>query len=220
MNKKLVLAVVLAGIAGYQAQAVAPHTGFSIGANLGVTNVSGKLNRNFTTPANDGSDFGARSPVFGLFLGYGWSPNPHGVYVGAEIFGQIQNVKAKREDLLQVLNWTTQLQTNNTFGAVAKLGYVCKEALFFLKAGVASTKWKFNFNAAQPGVPAVSLSQSPRKTGFLVGLGMDYAIARNWAVGAEYLYGIYGSLKLAGAAENFTYKPKVGTFNLRLKYTF
>lgn len=221
MKKKILVAAALAGIVGSQAQAVAPHTGFSIGANLGHTSVDGQLKRDFNTaPAsNDNSNLGARSPVIGLFLGYGWSPNPHGFYLGSEIFGQYENVRAKREDLIGLAfpGFTTRLNSTNSFGAAVKIGFVCKDALFFGKIGATSTKWKLRF--ANPGIPE-DVSKNQRKTGLLLGIGGDYAIARNWTLGGEYLYAIYGTLKLLGTDAVINHKPKVNTFNLRLKYTF
>lgn len=229
MSKKLLLAAVLAGTISQQAQAAAPHSGFSVGVNLGHTSVDGKLNRTFNAAPTitDNSNFGARSPIFGLFLGYGWAAGSPGIYLGGEVFGQVENVNAKREDFLgnpAVQNLTTKLQSKNTLGAVAKIGYVCKEMVFFGKLGVATTRWKLDF---ANGIDAAqNLSKNFRKTGFVMGLGMDYAIAKNWTVGGEYLYTMYGSLKLAvpetaaSVGANFTYKPKVNTFNLRLKYTF
>src|ERR1043165_9109814 len=128
MNKKVVLIAVVAGTLGYQAQAASPHSGFSVGVNVGHTNVDGKLNRTFNNvpPQADSSNFGARSPVFGLFLGYGWAAGSPGIYLGGEIFGQVENVNAKREDFIPVLYLTTKLQSKNTLGAAAKIGYVCK----------------------------------------------------------------------------------------------
>lgn len=97
---------------------------------------------------------------------------------------------------------------------------MCKEALFFLKIGVASKKFRFDF-ADSTVVPNESVSTKPRKTGFLTGIGMDYAVAKNWAVGGEFLYETYSTLRLALAnVGTLNYKPKVTTFNLRLRYTF
>jgi opacity protein-like surface antigen len=222
MKKKIIVAAVLAGVIGSQTQAAAPHTGFSVGANLGYTSVDGKLKRDFPTtiPASsDNSNFGASSPVVGLFLGYGWAPNPHGFYLGGELFGQYENVKAKREDLIGLAfpSFTTKINTNNSFGAAAKIGFICKDALFFGKIGAISTKWKFEFT--NPGVPE-TVSKNQRKTGLLLGIGGDYALARNWTLGGEFLYAIYGSLKLLPTEFSFSHKPKVSTFNLRLKYAF
>jgi opacity protein-like surface antigen len=227
MNKKILLTAVLAGIFGYQAQAATPpHSGFSVGVNLGHTSVDGKLNRAFAAPVADNSNLGARSPVLGLFLGYGWAAGSPGVYLGGEIFGQIENMKAKREDFINLANFglTTRLESKNTFGAAAKIGYVCKEMVFFGKIGVTTTKWKFNFeNASQT---AQNTSINSRKMGFLLGIGMDYAIAKNWTIGGEYIYTMYRSLKLnipetaLAVPATFDYKPKVSTFNLRLKFTF
>lgn len=220
MKKKIIIAAALAVIVGTQAQAAAPHTGFSVGANLGYTSVDGQLKRTTAIPTSDNSNFGARSPVGGLFLGYGWSPNPHGFYLGAEVFGQYENVKAKREDLIgdPAFGWTTKLNSNNSFGASAKVGFICKDALFFGKIGVVSTKWKLEFT--NPTTPE-TVSKNQRKSGLLLGVGGDYAIARNWTLGGEFLYAIYGgSLKLSQQDINMNYKPKVSTFNLRLKYAF
>lgn len=229
MNKKALLAAVLAGIVGGQVQASTPHAGFSIGASLGYANLNGTFTRSFL-PASvfatggDKSDVGSGAPLAGLFLGYGWAPHPAGLYVGGEVFGQLQNLNPKRNNdngsLIDV-RFATQIRSANTLGAVAKVGYVCKEALFFLKLGVSTAKWRFNFqdNGAAPNFGTASVS--PRKTGFVAGLGIDYAIARNWALGAEYTYMAYGTVKLPiDRLGTFSYKPRVNTFNVRLKYTF
>ena len=63
-------------------------------------------------------------------------------------------------------------------------------------------------------------SASKRKTGLVAGLGLDYAIAHHVAVGAEYLYTTYGSIKLPINVGTFTFRPNVNTFNFRVKYTF
>lgn len=220
MKKKIIIAAALAGIVGTQAQAATPHTGFSVGANLGVTNVDGQLKRNFNTAPEsaDNSNLGARSPVIGLFLGYGWAPNPHGFYLGSEIFGQYENVRAKREDLIGIPpSFVTKLTSNNSFGVAAKIGFICKDALFFGKIGVVSTKWKLEFT--NPNVPE-TVAKNQWKAGLLLGIGGDYAIARNWTLGGEFLYAIYGALKLVPTEATLNHKPKVSTFNLRLKYAF
>jgi opacity protein-like surface antigen len=89
--------------------------------------------------------------------------------------------------------------------------------LFFGKIGVISTKWKLEFT--NPTI-LETVSKNQRKTGFLLGIGGDYAIARNWTLGGEFLYAIYGALKLVPTEATLNHKPKVSTFNLRLKYAF
>ena len=82
MSKKTLLAIGLAAITSCAAGA-SFHKGFSIGANVGITDMDGKLNRSFTAiPAADNSNLGARGPVAGLFLGYGWSPHIGGIHIG------------------------------------------------------------------------------------------------------------------------------------------
>ncbi len=229
MNKKALLVSVLAVAISHQTLASKQHSGFSVGLNLGQTSVDGKLSRAFNNPvpiADSGSNFGDRSTVFGLFLGYGWLPNTSGLYLGGEVFGQIENLNATRNDRsgLNLVD-TTKLRSKNVLGAVAKLGYSCKEMLFFGKLGIATRKWDFKYESS---ASRQSGSINSRKTGFLIGLGMDYAISQNLAIGAEYIYTAYGSLKFSAPANaalgagsvDINYKPKVSTINLRLKYTF
>ena len=156
MSKKTLLAIGLAAITSCAADA-SFHKGFSIGANVGITDMDGKLNRAFpgAAPVADNSNFGARGPVAGLFLGYGWSPQIGGIHIGGEAFGQFENINAKREDLfgagVNSVNFATSLKTTNTFGAALKFGFGCKEALFYAKVGFASTKFKYTFNDLTPG---------------------------------------------------------------------
>lgn len=230
MKKKILVAAALASIVGSQAQAAHNHTGFSIGANVGAMSVDGSIKRNLNQAAfpggSDSSNMGTSAPLIGLFLGYGWSPNPVGIHVGAELFGQLQNINLKREDGFPPnILFTQKVRTTNTFGAAAKFGYLCKEALFYVKLGISSARWKFSFQDAA-AAPFTASTSNSRKTGFLAGLGIDYVIARHWALGAEYLYTAYGSVRLNGAGApgvnigSMTYKPRVNTFNLRLKFTF
>src|SRR3954465_15583722 len=88
MKNKLLVASVLAGIiSGLVGATPSPHAGFSVGANLGFTNIDGQMNRNILGPNtsnNDKSNFGGKSPVIGLFLGYGWVSHTC-LYLGAEV---------------------------------------------------------------------------------------------------------------------------------------
>lgn len=239
MKKIIIVAGILAGVAVAESQAKPMHTGFLVGANVGAMSVDGSLNRALNQTAfpgsgDSGTTIGKSNALIGLFLGYGWSPKPVGVHLGFELFGQLQNINMKREDNYgpapgtNVL-FTNKLRTTNTLGAAAKLGYLYKEALFYGKLGVTCAKWKFDFSDADTVPPFfAAASSNSNKTGFLVGVGMDYAIACHWALGAEYTYTAYSSIKLDGVSVpapgnnigSFTYKPKVNTFNLRLKYTF
>lgn len=226
-NKFLATALLIAVSHGTVSAAPSAHAGFSVGANIGISHLDNKLNRQFPAAlgGKDQSNFGDRKPVFGLFVGYGWAPNSSGLYLGGELFGQLEKLDAKREDNLSqgLLVLHTKLKTSSTFGLAAKAGYVCKDALFFVKLGVATTKWKFELKDDEAVVLPVN-NNNKRKAGLLVGLGMDYAIARNWTIGGEYLYTAYKTLKLtsgSGADQStMDYKPRVSTFNVRLKYTF
>ena len=226
MKKNTFLASLLGAIAIGQIHAVSssPHNGFSVGIKVGYTGINGTLNRN-NAGNNDSSDLGAQSPVASVFFGYGYAPNPAGLYLGAEVFAQFENVKAKRNEFLtdvpNPISGTTTLKTNNTFGLLGKVGYVCKETLINLILGVSTTKFNYQSNLFPLSSP-INLSSNKRRTGFVTGIGMDYAIARNVSVGGEFLYTFYQQLKAVDSTNEFehSYKPRASTFNIRLKYTF
>jgi len=182
-----------------------PHAGFYIGYNLGYTSINGKLTHDLTISRRKqyaSNEVGSNSSTVGIFLGYGWEPSTN-IYLGPEIFAQYENIKQNN----QILNGETRIEANSSFGAAAKIGYLYKDALFFVKQGV------------------VSMSNKPenislRKTGFLMGIGLDYAINRNLAIGGEFIYENYKSIKVVTPYGLITYEPKKSTTNIRLKYTF
>jgi opacity protein-like surface antigen len=84
--------------------------------------------------------------------------------------------------------WTRQRWLST---ATARLGYAFDPALFYLKGGAAFTHLDF-FKTAQ--IPSVlDESGGGNRTGWVVGAGMDYALANSWILRLEYDYLDFGS---------------------------
>ncbi len=207
MNKKILLIVILAFTLSYHTKACSePHTGFYIGNNLGYGSITGKLKYDF----NDfylKDDTGSNSSIMGFFLGYGCTPflytslfHPN-IYLGSEVFLQYENFKSEQ----QISG--IRFQENNSFGIAAKIGYLFKDSLFFLKAGIES-------------MGNIEDKLSLYSKGFLIGIGIDYAINHNWSIGGEIIYEKYNSIKLIIPLTTITYEPTKFISNIRLKYNF
>lgn len=216
MNKKTVLSafmtlVLAISIVCQIKAAKSPHTGFSAGVNLGHENLHVKLNHDLTGFGGEHTSniLGTHSHVFGVFLGYGWSSKITGIYLGTEIFVQRENIKGENHEIQDTPNGiadiVTKFQTKLSFGADAKIGYLLKDVLFFVKSGIVS-------------VSNEAILVIPSKNGFLIGIGMDYAISQNWCVGGEFIYEIYNSVTQMHGI--LIYTPRKYTSNIRLKYTF
>jgi opacity protein-like surface antigen len=227
MKKKIILATVLAGIFGNPTYAVPPHAGFFVGINPGITAVDGSLRRDLNQVAfpsgGDTSTIGKSTPHIGLFMGYAWAPQPTGINIGAEVFARLLSLSIDRQDNYgpALQNFLLKFRSTNAFGATARLGYVCKESLLYVKLGVSSANWKATFQDAL-AVPAGfgTTSRNKNSTGVVAGLGIDHAIAARATIGVEYLFTYYNSIKFPANVGTFTFRPKVNVFNLRLKFAF
>lgn len=218
---KIVLAVLLAFLlTGYHIKAIGPP-GFYIGLSGGYTNISGKLNYDFSRKDVDpkaklmNSDMGTYSPTFGFFLGHDWKPFDPDIYLGYEFFLQHEKIRAQSENIQAILSKSEiskskiKFKENDTFGATTKIGYLYKDSLFFLKSGIVFMIGHINKNSI------------PYEPGFIIGIGMDYALNHNWSIGGEFICETYGSIKLFHQSYSIiSYKPKKFTSNIRLKYNF
>lgn len=187
------------------------HTGFSIGYNLGYESLSGKFDyhSSINGKIQTVSEVGTTTPTIGFFIGYGFEPFPSNIYFGCEVFAQYENIHQKNK----IAYKETIFKSTNCFGLVAKTGYFIDDYLFFLKTGVVTMN-------------KIKKDISPRKTGFLMGLGIDYGINPNWAIGTELVFESYGPINIRlnelsiALLGDLIYKPKKYTSNIRLKYTF
>src|SRR5215472_8167786 len=109
--------------------------------------------------------------------------------------------------------------------ATGRIGYAFDPALFYLKGGAAFTHQDYFKTAPIPS--PLDEKGGGFRTGWTVGVGMDYALWNNWSVRLEYDYLDFGSRTFAlnniatgMFAENVTVRQKAHEVKLGLNYLF
>ncbi len=129
-------------------------------------------------------------------IGYNWNLAPQWV-VGFVADLQASNVSASGSNTVAPPPFLTSIQSasikTDWFGTVrGKVGYAMDNWLLYGTGGFAyghvktSASTFFPLFAATPGQLAGTSSKT--LTGWSAGAGIDFAFARNWTIGAEYLY--------------------------------
>jgi outer membrane immunogenic protein len=172
-------------------------TGFYIGGHVGagwgtsestITGASvasvGALNFNLPFSQNSRSGF-----LGGAQAGYNWQSGWAVFGVQADIAGMGVEGTAPCLVILSCTNKSDWLATaSGRIGAV-----VADRGLIYAKGGAAwmNTNGTVNFpnlGTAIPGLPNQLTSQDSTQWGWLVGMGVEYMIARNWTAFIEYDY--------------------------------
>ena len=130
-------------------------------------------------------------------IGYNWQ-TPGSMWLwGLEVDAAGSAIKY-REALLPNLIFEDKVRA---FGSVTgRVGVTAGAALFYAKGGYA---WANNqVTLSIPGV--ASASESKTLSGWTIGGGLEYMVARNWSVKGEYMYADYGNGRYGDATTGFT----------------
>jgi outer membrane immunogenic protein len=192
-------------------------TGFYVGGHLGYgTGTSSWL---FTPPGTTRNTRPAG--VFGgVQLGYNWQINQMVVGLEADVgVGGLNNTRfcpnptftcGTRADFLSTIR--------------ARAGVAVDKALLYVTGGVAIDQFRHRTNIAATG--ALWGSYNVTRVGLAVGAGVEYAVAQNWTVKAEYIYHTFGAstqLAAVGALDqisNTRIRSDLHTFKLGVNYLF
>lgn len=201
--KKILMASVVALTATSAAVASEGNMqGFYVGANAGYATATADLKgtafgaavgnpafragfRGFTGGFQAGYNHQINDFVIGLELGFNF-----GNLESAARLNAANNVVAKRK---------------NEFLAAARLGYMINNWMPYIKAGISNFKAEATGNVganANGGGAAERFTVSGRSTAFLVGAGVETAIADNFLVGLEYTTAKLKDLSYTNAAGN------------------
>ena len=156
-------------------------TGFYVGAHIGygwadftgVDPVVGVLTDSVS----------AKGFIYGGQLGFNYQ-------MGSWVFGiegdfSFGDVKYS-EDFLGLA--TAEVKLDRIFTVAGRIGYAFDRTLFYGKFGGAWTQEKYNFN-----VLGATASGTVDRTGWLLGVGLEYAFLGNWSAKIEYNYMDMGS---------------------------
>lgn len=112
-------------------------------------------------------------------------------------------------------NLTTSASTNWLFTLDPRIGWAYNRALFYVTGGLSEAQLKFKqFFSEPPFTPTPeTASYSKIKTGWNLGLGIEYAINNCWTVRAQYLYNRFNSQTVRGSLVNAGDGISGATFN-------
>ena len=83
----------------------------------------------------------------------------------------------------------------NWFGTLrGRLGYAADRVLLYVTGGLAYAHNSFDFTGVDVAANSFTFSNSTTKTGYVLGAGVEWAVAGSWTVKAEYQYLNFGSV--------------------------
>jgi outer membrane immunogenic protein len=158
----------------------------------------------------------------GAQAGYNWQFNSTVVGLEAD-FGAFQG-KASRTATGSVLpgSWATPTITSSVvadwlFTARGRLGWAFGSLLPYVTGGVAVTHLRATNSYSDVGgiiggVPAGTWSASKTKAGWVIGGGLEWALAQNWSARVVYLHVDFSSINASGVVSNgFGYGSAIST---------
>ena len=202
-------------------------TGFYVGGHLGYG--SGKsewstrdtrANVNYSRKA----DLGTRGILGGLHVGFG-KEFGNKLYLGLEAFGNLSKTegKANTTNANDVLR--TKATRKHEFGAALRPGFVCGNALLYVKAGISSAKWQYKSDwTTDLAAAAENGSSSKHRIGFVPGLGVSFMATDHVMVGLEATHTMYKKQSISTRRPNGTViekgkvKSHVTDFTGRVSY--
>jgi outer membrane immunogenic protein len=175
--------------APYYAPPIFSWTGFYLGANAGF---------GFGRGTNGGdSNFGNMSGgLAGITAGYNYQAGPLVAGIEADIdFGGIAGSTSPRPGTFTSGNVTG-------LGSLrARFGYSMDRALFYVTGGYTGANMRGSL-ADGASNPNFFFNQSNYLNGYILGLGLEYAVTGNLSLKAEYLYSYYGTANYFGGTRD------------------
>jgi outer membrane immunogenic protein len=166
-------------------------TGCYIGAHVG----GGIQNDPFTSSNLEGT-VAADPPGVGAIAGgqLGCNYQDGNWVIGFEGEGAWSSIKSSNNSIRDGDSFNLTTKNNNDFSIAARAGIAFDRTLIYGKGGWA---WgSFDFSSFD-GFNGVTNTGSATLNGFLVGVGIEHALTRNWTVKAEYDYIGFGTKQVA-----------------------
>ena len=224
MLKQLLTTTALVSV-GLVAQADQRNwTGFSVGGETGyvVSRVPNKIEAGNTWEKR--TTFGSEGMSLGLKAGGAYQFSDR-FLVGLDL--DLSFLNTRYSEKIGASNHS--FKQNLSYGVSGKLGYVCKNIMAYVRSGVEFGY--FRHSASTPANKAQNIKGVDEKVthtypGFVMGLGMEYALNDNFILGGEFKHTLYKTKQYEGSAqnklltENLEFSPRVSKFLLTAKYKF
>lgn len=195
MMRGLVLAaaslVAMSGVAFAADAPVQPNvfqwSGFYAGAHVGGTWLKGNMTA--YTPYNSYSGFGVSGLNDGSFAGgvqLGYDHQVGNIVLGVAADATFMDInKSSSDDAPGTLFWR---KLNWTATVTPRIGYAFDNIMIYGKGGLALGGFEVGHD--QNGT---NISSKKTQIGYVLGAGVEYAMARNWTMNLEYDYMNFGN---------------------------
>jgi outer membrane immunogenic protein len=199
-------------------------TGFNVGFNFGGAFASGTLTDNLTGASFPG---GHSTAMGGGTLGYNWQVSPNfvlgieGTFDGTTVGNSgitsttvvvpIQGIPTAIQGSIGT-NWVATL--------AARFGFAQNNTLYYAKAGGG---WANNTASVTDTLTGASVNTTRTTGGWVVGGGIEYGVAPNWTLKAEYDYLGLSHWTNSGPllqGDTFTISRQINMFMLGANYKF
>ena len=170
-------------------------TGLYLGANLGGAWATGDARFTDTFGSLVTGSLDSSSVIGGGQIGYNWQAGQ--LVVGLEADIAAQNLASSGST---VGNAVTVSREGRWIGTVRpRIGYAAGNALIYATGGLAYGNVEHTVTENRFGGTR-SVSESSTRVGWTIGAGIEWALNRNWTIGAEYLHIDLGSTTVNAAA--------------------
>ncbi len=174
-------------------------TGFYIGANGGAGwGHSCWTLLGFVPPAGPVQDEGChdlRGGLFGGQAGFNWQVD--GWVLGVEGQGDWTRLTGNNRPPLGNISQSNinGTKVKSIFTVTGRVGYAWDRVLLYAKGGGAwaHDNYTVDTTAAPAGATPATTGLSDTRTGWIIGAGLEYGLAPNWSVAAEYTYLDFGT---------------------------
>lgn len=169
-------------------------TGFYVGGHLGYGSGQSEWASRSVVANNTNnykSDLGTRGVLGGLHVGFGKEFN-NKLYLGLEAFGNLSKTEGKSRSINGVTVTRLSAKRKHEFGAALRPGFVCGNALLYVKAGISSAKWQYRTHLnTDVAANAERGSTSKHRLGFVPGVGVSFMASEHIVVGVEATHTMY-----------------------------
>jgi outer membrane immunogenic protein len=192
----------------YPAPPIFTWTGVYLGANGGYGIGHGTY--------AGGPDFGDQAGgLFGITAGYNYQSGSLVAGIEADVdFGGIAGTSVPKASTFTSGNVTSVGTLRGRFG------YAADRALFYVTGGYAGANMRGGVTDYSTN-PNLLINQSNYLNGYVLGLGLEYALTNNVSIKAEYLYSYYGRTNyFGGTVDSISAGTNFSTLKAGVNYHF
>ena len=210
-----------------------PYVGFTLGLNHSDARSTEKENAAGNFYNGDGEDVGTYESngggIVSLRAGKNWFVGQDKILLGVELAAGYMDVDDSKqlESYIGVQppdDSVAKTRGGNFLQLSGKAGFLLNSNLLtYIKAGYVASDITQSLNDTDPNELTLTDTRTSKHNGYLLGVGMEYALLKNVSLGLEYTHYDFGDEKQTSAASNggsfnFKHELDVDSLSVGLNY--